>query len=250
MRRSAPRPMNKAHTLSVSQVVAFPNVLRSQVTIESMIPSRAAAALPAKLAWSGSLRVDYGTGALPRRRDPSARLPQCFSGGFPLHSGVSPRPLCRAPGMPPIYNQGAPAISAVHRCHQPHIFGPPCLDPETGIFPLSQQWRSSCLPASSKVSRSRTGYSRSCLRGTAHRYSSLRCRNCQRGASSGPQVPSLFSSCKPCKLSPDALSSCWMSRGGSIGGSGRSKSLSFRPVGVERGVLESDIIHRCVNSGC
>ena len=101
----------------------------------------------------------------PRRRDPSARLPQYFSGAFPLHSGVSPRPLCRAPAMPPICNQGAPAISAVHRCHQSRIFGPACLDPETGIFPLSQQRRSSCLHVFSKVSyrrgRSRTVYSRS-----------------------------------------------------------------------------------------
>ena len=76
--------------------------------------------------------------------------------------------------------------------HQPRIFGPACLDPETGIFLSSQQWRSSCLQVSSKVSyrrgRSRTGYSRSCLRGAAHRYGSLRCRKYQPGASSRPQV--------------------------------------------------------------
>ena len=42
--------MTKAHTLSASQVAAFPNVLRSQETIEPMMPGRAAAALPAKLA--------------------------------------------------------------------------------------------------------------------------------------------------------------------------------------------------------
>ena len=71
----------------------------------------------------------------PRRRDPSARLPQCFSGGFPLHYAVSSRPFCRAPAMPPIYNQGAPAISAVQRCHQPRIFGPACLDAETEFSP-------------------------------------------------------------------------------------------------------------------
>ena len=42
--------MTKAHTLSASQVAAFPNVLRSQETMDPMIPGRAAAALPAKLA--------------------------------------------------------------------------------------------------------------------------------------------------------------------------------------------------------
>ena len=74
--------MTKAHTLSASQVAAFPNVLRSQETIEPMIPGRAAAALPAKLArarpracrcffthsltppLSGGLGVGDGTGAL------------------------------------------------------------------------------------------------------------------------------------------------------------------------------------------
>ena len=128
----------------------------------------------------------------PRRGGPSARWTQCFLGGSPLHSGVSPRPLCQAPAMPPIYNQEAPAISGLHMRLQPRIFGPACLDPETGIFLSSQQWRSSCLQVSSKVSyrrgRSRTGYSRSCLRGAAHRYGSLRCRKYQPGASSGPQV--------------------------------------------------------------
>ena len=98
--------------------------------------------------------------------------------------------------MPPIYNQGALAISAAHMCYQPRIFGQACLDPESGIFPSSQQWRSSCLHVSSKVSYrrgpSRTCYSRSCFRGAAHSYGSLRCRNCYRGASSGPQVPPLL----------------------------------------------------------
>ena len=42
--------MTKAHTLSASQVAAFPNVLRSQETMDPMIPGRDAAALPAKLA--------------------------------------------------------------------------------------------------------------------------------------------------------------------------------------------------------
>ena len=42
--------MTKAHTLSASQVAAFPNVLRSQETMDPMIPGRAAAALLAKLA--------------------------------------------------------------------------------------------------------------------------------------------------------------------------------------------------------
>ena len=42
--------MTKAHTLSASQVVAFTNVLRSQETIEPMIPGRATVVLPAKLA--------------------------------------------------------------------------------------------------------------------------------------------------------------------------------------------------------
>ena len=75
--------MTKAHMLSASQVVAFPNVLRSQETIEPMIPGRAAAALPAKLArvrpracrcflihsltppLSDGFGASDGTGALP-----------------------------------------------------------------------------------------------------------------------------------------------------------------------------------------
>ena len=75
--------MTKAHTLSASQVAAFPNALRSQETIEPMIPGRAAAALPAKLAraspracrcffthsltppLSGGRGDGGGTGALP-----------------------------------------------------------------------------------------------------------------------------------------------------------------------------------------
>ena len=73
--------MTKAHNFSASQVAVFPNVLNSQETIEPMIPGRAAAALPAKLArarpracrcffthsfkplLSGGLGA--GTGALP-----------------------------------------------------------------------------------------------------------------------------------------------------------------------------------------
>ena len=42
--------MAKAHTFYASQVAVFPNVLKSQETIEPMIPGRATAALPAKLA--------------------------------------------------------------------------------------------------------------------------------------------------------------------------------------------------------
>ena len=41
--------MTKAHTLSASQVAAFPNVLRSQETIDPMIPGSAATAVLAKL---------------------------------------------------------------------------------------------------------------------------------------------------------------------------------------------------------
>ena len=42
--------MAKARKFSASYEAAFPNVLKSQETIESMMPGRAAAALPAKLA--------------------------------------------------------------------------------------------------------------------------------------------------------------------------------------------------------
>ena len=42
--------MAKGLKLSASQVAVFPNVLKSHETIEPMIPGRAAAALPAKLA--------------------------------------------------------------------------------------------------------------------------------------------------------------------------------------------------------
>ena len=49
-RSRVPTAMAKAHKFSASQVAVFPNVLKSQETIESMIPSRAAEALPAKLA--------------------------------------------------------------------------------------------------------------------------------------------------------------------------------------------------------
>ena len=50
MRSRVPTAMAKAHKFSASQVAVFPNVLKSQETIEPMIPGRAAAALPAKLA--------------------------------------------------------------------------------------------------------------------------------------------------------------------------------------------------------
>ena len=110
------------------------------------------------------------------RRDPSARLPQCFFERVSSALWSVSTTSLPSPRDAPIYNQVAPAISALHIRHQPLIFGPACLDPETGIFPSSQQWRSSCLQASSKESyrrgRSRTGYSRSCLRalpiGMAH----------------------------------------------------------------------------------
>ena len=42
--------MAMAHKFSASQVAVFPKVFKSQETIEPMIPGRAAAALPAKLA--------------------------------------------------------------------------------------------------------------------------------------------------------------------------------------------------------
>ena len=50
MRSRVPTAMAKAHKFSASQVSVFPNVLKSQETIEPMILGRAAAALPAKLA--------------------------------------------------------------------------------------------------------------------------------------------------------------------------------------------------------
>ena len=46
--------MAKAHKFSASQASVFPNVLKSQETIEPMILCRAAAALPAKLARARS----------------------------------------------------------------------------------------------------------------------------------------------------------------------------------------------------
>ena len=49
-RSRVPTAITKAHKFSASQVAVFPNVLKSQETIEPMIPGRAAAALPAKLA--------------------------------------------------------------------------------------------------------------------------------------------------------------------------------------------------------
>ena len=42
--------MTKAHKFSASHEAAFPNVLKTQETMDPMIPGRAAAALPAKLA--------------------------------------------------------------------------------------------------------------------------------------------------------------------------------------------------------
>ena len=49
-RRRVSTAMANAHKVSASQFRVFPNVLKSQETIESMKPGRAAAALPAKLA--------------------------------------------------------------------------------------------------------------------------------------------------------------------------------------------------------
>ena len=49
-RSRVPTAMANAHEFSASQVAVFPNVLKSQETIEPMIPGKAAAALPAKLA--------------------------------------------------------------------------------------------------------------------------------------------------------------------------------------------------------
>ena len=49
-RSRVPTAMAKTHKFSASQVEVFPNVLKSQETIEPMIPGRAAATLPAKLA--------------------------------------------------------------------------------------------------------------------------------------------------------------------------------------------------------
>ena len=74
--------MAKAHKFSVSHEEAFPNVLKSQETMDLMIPGRAGAALPAKLAracpracrsffthttppFSDGPGVGDGTGALP-----------------------------------------------------------------------------------------------------------------------------------------------------------------------------------------
>ena len=74
--------MTKAHT-SASQVAAFPNVLRSQETIEPMIPGRAAAALPANLAR-----------ARPRacRCFFTHSLTPSLSDGFGAGDGVPPAP--------------------------------------------------------------------------------------------------------------------------------------------------------------
>ena len=80
-RNRVPTVMAKAHKFATSQVDVFPNVLKSQETVEPMVPGRAAAALPAQLArarpracrcffthsfkplLSGCLAA--GTGALP-----------------------------------------------------------------------------------------------------------------------------------------------------------------------------------------
>ena len=80
-RSRVPTAMAKAHKFSASQVAVFPNVFKSQETIEPMIPGRAAAALPAKLArarpracrcfFTHSFKpflsgcLEAGTGALP-----------------------------------------------------------------------------------------------------------------------------------------------------------------------------------------
>ena len=79
--KQGPHSNGQGHKFSPSQVAVFPNVLKTQETIEPMIPGKAAAALPAKLArarpracrcfftysfkplWSGGLRA--GTSALP-----------------------------------------------------------------------------------------------------------------------------------------------------------------------------------------
>ena len=50
MRSKVLTAITKAHRLSESQVAVFPSAPRSQETIEPMMPGRAAAALPAKLA--------------------------------------------------------------------------------------------------------------------------------------------------------------------------------------------------------
>ena len=71
--------MTKAHTLSASQVVAFPNMLRSQLTIEPMMPGRAAAALPANLARA-------------RPRACRCFFTHSLSGGFGAGDGVPPAP--------------------------------------------------------------------------------------------------------------------------------------------------------------
>ena len=73
--------MTKAHTLSASQVAAFPNVLKSQETMDPMIPGRAAAALPAKLAR-----------ACPRACSCflTDSLTQPLSGGLGAGDGVTP----------------------------------------------------------------------------------------------------------------------------------------------------------------
>ena len=73
--------MTKAHTLSASQVAAFPNVLKSQETMDPMIPGRAAAALPAKLARARPRACSCYFDPLP---DPP------LSGGLGAGDGVSP----------------------------------------------------------------------------------------------------------------------------------------------------------------
>ena len=80
-RSRVPKAMANAHKFSASQVAFFPNVLKSQETIEPMIPGRAAAALPAKLARA-------------RRRACRCFFPHSFkplsSGGFGAGASALP----------------------------------------------------------------------------------------------------------------------------------------------------------------
>ena len=71
--------MAKAHKFTARQVAVFPNVLKSQETIEPMIPGRAAAALPAKLARA-------------RPRAFRCFFKPLLSGGLGAGAGVLPPP--------------------------------------------------------------------------------------------------------------------------------------------------------------
>ena len=77
-------------------------------------------------------------------------------------------------------------------CHLFHILWPVLIELETGTLPSPRKQRMFCRQVSCRVfclrRQSQTGYSRSCLQDATHRYGSLRCRNCQRGASFGPRV--------------------------------------------------------------